>query len=126
VSNLPVTWGKLATETNCDQNFAGGFMATAAVKDIGQLIKSDPKIRGGKPCIAGTGVSVHRVSVWHNLGYRPEQIAYEIGHVTEAQVYAALTYYFANKGAIDAEIAEEEAEADKMEREYLAAQQRQP
>lgn len=98
----------------------------AAITDIGQLIESSPRIRRGKPCIAGTGVSVHRISIWHNLGYSPSEIASEIGHVTIAQVYAALAYYFANKELIDAEIAAEEAEADRIEQEYLQARQPQP
>ena len=101
-------------------------MATAtAVTDIGKLVERDPRIRGGKPCIAGTGVSVHRISIWHNLGNSPEEIAYQIGHITVAQVYVALAYYFANQEIIDAEIAEEDAEGDRLEREYLAARQNQ-
>ena len=101
-------------------------MATAAVlTDIGKLIETDPQIRGGKPCIAGTGVSVHRISIWYNLGHPPEEIARRIGHINVGQVYAALTYYFANREMIDAEIAEEEAEGDRLEREYLASRKNQ-
>ena len=48
----------------------------------------------------------------------------DIGYVTRrltlAQVYAAMTYYLANREIIDAEIAAEEAEGDRIEREYLA------
>jgi len=98
----------------------------ATYTDIGQLIESSPEIRGGKPCIAGTGVSVHRISIWHNLGHSPEEIARRIGHISQMQVYAALAYYFANKELIDAEIAAEEAEADRIEQEYLQARQSQP
>lgn len=94
---------------------------TAAITDIGAFITSSPKIRNGKPCIAGTGVSVHRISIWYNLGNSPEEIAARIGHLTVAQVYAALTYYHANRAAIDDEVAAEEAEGDRIEREYLAS-----
>ncbi len=100
--------------------------AKAAVTDIGQLIETSPEIRGGKPCIAGTGVSVHRISIWHNLGHAPEEIGRRIGHLSQAQVYAALAYYFANREIIDAEIAAEEVEADRVEQEFLRSRQPQP
>lgn len=95
----------------------------AAITNIGQLIESNPRIRKGKPCVVGTATSVHRISIWYNLGNSPEQIAEELDHLTLTQIYAALTYYFANKEIIDAEIAEEEAEADRLEREYLQSKQ---
>jgi len=36
-----------------------------------------------------------------------------------AQIHAALTYYHANQKAMEAELAAEEAEADRLEQEYL-------
>ncbi len=71
------------------------------VKDIGQLIVSSPDIRGGRPRIAGTGVTVHRIVQWYKLGLSPEEIAEEIEHLTLAQVYAALAYYHANREEIE-------------------------
>ena len=75
----------------------------ATVIDIGSLIARHPGIRGGRPCIAGTGVSVRRIAQWHNLGLIPEEIARKFGHLSLAQVHAALAYYHANRAAIDAE-----------------------
>ena len=43
--------------------------------DIGTLIERSPEIREGRPCIAGTGVSVMRIAGWSNLGLLPEEIA---------------------------------------------------
>jgi hypothetical protein len=43
------------------------------------------------------------------------EIADRIGHLTLTQVYAALTYYHANREEIDADIAAEEAEGDRIE-----------
>ena len=85
-------------------------MATSV--DIGSLIVSTPDIRGGRPRIAGTGVSVRRIAVWSNLGYLPEEIAAKIPHLSLAQVHAALAHYYANRAEIDADLAKEEEEAE--------------
>src|SRR5437016_1939532 len=69
----------------------GCYMQTAV--DIGSLIWRRPGIRGGRPCVAGTGVSVMRIVGWHQLGIPPEKIAANYGHLSVAQVYAALAYY---------------------------------
>ncbi len=87
--------------------------------DIGSLIVRDPNIRKGRPRIASTGVTVMRIAGWHNMGFSPREIAEEkYGHITLAQVYAALAYYYANQEEIDADIAEEIALADELERRH--------
>ena len=85
--------------------------------DIGGLITRSPDIRGGRPRIAGTGVTVRRIVVWHKMGRSPEEIAAAIGHLSLAQVYAALAYYHLNQQEIDADLAEEEARTDEIEQE---------
>ncbi|MEG3439181.1 DUF433 domain-containing protein [Pannus brasiliensis CCIBt3594] len=87
----------------------------STVIDIGALLDRDPKIHGGCPIIAGTGVTVRRVVIWYKQGYQPEQIADEIPHLSLAQVYAALTYYHANQAEIEADIAREEEESERLE-----------
>ena len=59
--------------------------------DIGSLIVLTPDVRSGRARISGTGVTVRRIVEWYKLGYSPEEIAHEIGHITLAQVFAALT-----------------------------------
>lgn len=93
----------------------------AEITDIGSMITQTPGISFGRPRIAGTGVSVHRIATWYKMGYTPEEISHRIGHVTVAQVYAALTYYHANHDQIEAELAEAEAGADRLEAESLAS-----
>ncbi len=88
------------------------------VIDIGALIIRTPEIRGGRPRIAGTGITVRRIVGWYQLGWSPEEIADRIGHVSLAQVHAALAYYHANQEELDSDIAAEEAEADRLEREH--------
>jgi len=83
--------------------------------DIGTFIVSSPEIRGGKPRIAGTGVTVQRVVGWYKLGLTPEDIADETEHLSLAQVYAALAYYHANRDEIEAAIASDAKEAAALE-----------
>jgi len=86
----------------------------AAVTDIGTLIEQTAGVCGGRPCIAGTGVSVLRIAGWYKMGRSPEEIADQYGHLTMAQVHAAITYYHANREAMDAEMAAEEAEYNRL------------
>jgi uncharacterized protein (DUF433 family) len=94
--------------------------------EIDSLLTSpstSPNIRNRQPCISGTGISVHRIAVLHNLGHSTEDIVRKYEHLTPAGVHAALAYYFANKQQIDSEIAADEAEADKIGKEFLERQQ---
>ena len=86
-------------------------MTTPAITNIGSLISTSPKIRNGRPFIEGTGVTVQRIVGWYKLGRSPEEIVETFGHLTLAQVYAALSYYHANRELIDAQIVSDEEEA---------------
>jgi uncharacterized protein (DUF433 family) len=88
----------------------------ASGSDIGTLIDRDPRIRGGRPKIAGTGLTVRRIAGWYKMGMTPEEIAREYPHLTLAQVHAALKYYHANQEGIEADIAQEEVAAAHWER----------
>jgi len=93
-------------------------MSKAKVTDIGTLIVQTPDVCGGRPRIAGTGVAVRRIAGWYKLGFAPEEIAKKYGHLSVAQVYAALAYYHANREEIDADLAAEDEEAERLEREH--------
>ena len=92
--------------------------------EIGTLLDRDPAIRAGRPKIAGTGVTVMRVAGWYKMGLTAEEIAAQYGHLTLAQVHAALAYYHANAEEIEADLAEEESftENTGREREVQASQ----
>lgn len=47
-------------------------------------------------------------------GQTPEEIADQYGHLSLAQVYAALAYYHAHRDQIDAELIEELAEYNRL------------
>lgn len=91
-----------------------------ATVDIGTLITRNPEIRGGRPIIAGTGVTVRRIVGWYKLGDSPEEIVAHFGHLSLAQVYAALAYYHSNREEIENDIAEEEREVERLEKEFMA------
>jgi uncharacterized protein (DUF433 family) len=88
--------------------------------EIGSLVSRTPGVKGGRPCIAGTGVTVKRVAGWHRLGMSPEDIAAQYGHLSLAQVHAALAYYHANRAEIDADLQEEAAEYERLSQETPA------
>ena len=101
-------------------DFSGALYlkSMATVTEIGSLISRRAGIRGGRPCIAGTGVSVRRVAQWHNMGLIPEQIARKFGHLSLAQVHAALAYYHANQAEIDADLESEAQETEALEKQH--------
>jgi uncharacterized protein (DUF433 family) len=82
--------------------------------DIGTLIYSDPQFRHGRPCIAGTGMSVHAVASRYLDGQTAEQIAADVPDIPLSHIHAALAYYLANRDQIDAELAAEAAEHDRF------------
>jgi len=88
------------------------------VIDIGTLIIQTREVCGGRPRIAGTGVTVRRIVGWYKLGLTAEEIVAEIPHLTLAQVYAALAYYHVNREEIEQDIAEEEAVAGRLEQQH--------
>lgn len=93
------------------------------ITDIGSLIVCSPHIRGGRPRIAGTGVTVRRIVGWYKMGSNPEEIVDRFGHLTLAQVYAALAYYHANRDDIEADLANEEAVAALLVQQHSLTRQ---
>jgi uncharacterized protein (DUF433 family) len=78
---------------------------TALVHSINWIV-SDPKIRSGRPIIAGTTLKVSDVAaamIYHQQD--PDGICDWFG-LNLAQVYAALSYYYDHQAEIEAEIEE--------------------
>jgi uncharacterized protein (DUF433 family) len=76
---------------------------SGTTQTLAELITRDPKLRGGRPIIAGTGVTVRTVVGYYKLGLTPEEIADEMD-LKLAAVYAALAYYHLNRDEIEADI----------------------
>jgi uncharacterized protein (DUF433 family) len=83
--------------------------------DIGTLIARTPGLHGGCPHIEGKGVTVRRIVSWYKRGLTAEEIGDRIGNLTLAEVYAALSYYHANTAEIENDLAQQAAEAKRLE-----------
>jgi uncharacterized protein (DUF433 family) len=87
---------------------------TVTIIEIGTLITRDPHLRNGIPIIAGTATSVQRIAALYKQGNSAEEIAADLDRLTLAQVYAALTYYQANKAEIEADLTAEQAQYEHL------------
>ncbi len=62
---------------------------------------------GGRPVIAGTKFPVHSVVTYVlRQGVAPEELVKEFSHLTLAQVYDALSYYYDYRNDIDRDLRE--------------------
>jgi len=52
------------------------------------------------------------------MGMFPEEITRNFGHLSLAQVHAALAYYYATKAEIDADLKAEERDTEALEQQY--------
>ena len=59
-------------------------------------------------------MTVQRIATWYKLGLAPEEIGDRIGHLTLAQVHAALAHYHANRDEIERDLADDEVRASAM------------
>ncbi|UKO99920.1 DUF433 domain-containing protein [Nostoc sp. UHCC 0870] len=91
-----------------------------AIVDIGTLIVRTPEVCGGRPCIAGTRMTVQNIVMDSQAGLSGQDIVREYPHLSLAQVYAALAYYYANQEAMDQEIADYQAECDALETKWMS------
>jgi uncharacterized protein (DUF433 family) len=75
----------------------------AAIQSI-DLITTDADVRGGRPCVGGTGIRVIDIAMAHLFHQRtPDEISSDYA-LSLAQVHAALAYYYEHKSELDADI----------------------
>jgi uncharacterized protein (DUF433 family) len=85
------------------------------------LISIDPDVRGGRPCITGSGLRVSDIviaTLFHNQDADNIAEAYDI---SLASVHAALAYYYENKADIDADIRQQIDQTRSLKREWIAS-----
>ena len=86
----------------------------ASTVDIGTLIVATAGIVGGAPRIAGTRIPVKHIARCLNDGLSPEQMVEQFPTIDLTGAYAAITYYLANRAAIDRNIADEGSEVARF------------
>lgn len=92
----------------------------ATIRSI-DLISTDPRVRNGRPCIAGTSVEVAVLAIAKVVhGLSPEEIAADY-ELSLPQVYAALAYYYANKKEIDASVQERQKLAEELKEQRIGS-----
>lgn len=80
-----------------------------------------PDTCGGRPRIANTRFSVQQVAALTQEGLSAAEVVREYSFLSLAQVHAALAYYYANQAEIDAYLAEEVEEYDRLVVERIQA-----
>jgi uncharacterized protein (DUF433 family) len=77
-------------------------------------IASRPGVQGGEPCIRGTRIPVWVLAAMHKQGDTAEEILEAYPNLSAAQVYAAMSYYYEHRAEVDAVIAAQNAEHDRI------------
>lgn len=87
---------------------------SATILSIDEIV-SDPKVRGGRPVIRGTGLMVMDVVLTHTTGDKlsAEEIS-EHYLVPLSRVYAALAYYHLHKEQLDEQLRRENEEIERL------------
>ncbi len=78
------------------------------------LLVATPGVCGGRMCIHGTRITVHRIASLYKQGLSAEDIIQTYPHLSLCQVYAALAFYHANRVEIESELAAADAAYDEL------------
>lgn len=79
-------------------------MSTSIKKRIQKkhpYVENKPGVCGGEPVIAGTRISVSLIIEMERTGHSADEMISMYPHITHAQVYDALSYYYDHKEEID-------------------------
>ncbi len=63
-------------------------------------------------------MTVHQIVTLYKSGWSAEEITDEYAHLELAQVYAATTWYHANRQGMESLLAAELGEAERLEEQY--------
>jgi uncharacterized protein (DUF433 family) len=68
-------------------------------------IERRPGVQGGQPVIKGTRFPVSSIVQNHRRGLSVDEMLREFSHLSPAQVYDALSFYYDHRGQVDQQIA---------------------
>lgn len=72
----------------------------------------------GVPVIAGANTKVIEVALAHKAhGMSPEELAYQLPHLSMGQIHSALAYYWDHKQELDEDIQRRYQEMEELRRE---------
>jgi uncharacterized protein (DUF433 family) len=87
---------------------------TPTILNIREIV-SDPQVRGGRPVIAGMGLTVMNIVLTHTTG---DQLSLDdiAAHyrLTLGQVYTAMAYYHLHQAELDEQLRQEMAETGQL------------
>ncbi len=86
------------------------------------LITKNPDVRGGRPCVAGTGLRVTDLVMAHLFHRRTADEVATDYNILLAQVYASLAYYYQHKAELDEDIRQQILTARKAKEEFTGGQ----
>ena len=86
---------------------------------ISNLLTQSPDVCGGRLRVAGTRMTVQQIAALYKAGLSPEDVADQYPHLSLAQIYAAIAYYHANREEVEATLAAEQVESERLERQYV-------
>lgn len=85
------------------------LIAAESLPSAGDIV-TEAGLRGGRPVIASTGITVRTIVGHYKLGLSPEEIADQL-ELELALVYTALAYYHAHRAEIEADVLANSEEA---------------
>ena len=88
------------------------------IAEMVAALVSTSDVCGGRLRIEGTRITLNQIVILYKQGLSAEDIADQYPHISLAQVYSALAYYHANRMAVEAELAAEKAQAERLEQEF--------
>ena len=80
-----------------------------ATASLDALIVRTSGVAGGKPCVRGHRIPVHRIAGWWRLGLSVEEIAEKHPSLGPAEIHGALAYYHLNRLEIERYLEEDRA-----------------
>ncbi len=90
-------------------------IAELPATELDFMITRTPGLLGGKPCLRGHRIGIHRVAGWWKLGLTTEEIGERLSTLTPAEIHVALAYYHLHRQEIEGYLKEERAACRSLE-----------